>query len=61
MNLKDGFKVRIGNETVPVWYDKWIGNDLLCNLVPFVNIQNTNLQLKDIYDDGNWYFERLAT
>lgn len=43
------------------WYDKWLDDDLICNTVPFVDIQDTQLTVKDIYYDNAWHWEKLAT
>lgn len=59
--IKPSFKFRVGRGNVSIWYDKWLDQDLLCNLVPYVNIQDTRLHLKDIFSDGDWHFQRLAT
>lgn len=33
----------------------------LCNLVPYVNIQDTYLQVKDVFHDGFWHWEHITT
>lgn len=50
-SLKNGFQFRVGAGTLSIWYDKWGDNDPLCRLVLFVDIQDINLQLKDIFRD----------
>lgn len=58
--IKSG-KFRVGNGEVSVWYDKWLNDDYLCHLVPYVNIQGSHLQLKHIYSDSQWHWNRFAT
>jgi len=59
--LKFGFKTRIGRGEVSLWYDKWLADDYLCNLVPYVHISETNLRLREIYHHGRWNFSHLTT
>jgi len=59
--LKSGFKTRIGRGEVSLWYDKWLEDDYLCNIVPYVHISETNLRLRDIYHHGRWNFSHLTT
>jgi len=44
--LKSSFKTRIGRGEVSLWYEKWLKDDYLCNLVPYVHISETNLRLR---------------
>lgn len=59
--LRQGFALRMGNGSTSVWYSDWVGIGPLCQLVNFVNISDTNLQLKDLWDNGSWCLDRLAT
>ncbi|KAL5163176.1 hypothetical protein HKD37_07G020123 [Glycine soja] len=40
---KLGFQYRIGRGEISIWYNKWLTNDFSCHLVPYVNIEDTNL------------------
>jgi len=53
--LEDGFHFKIGNGTSSMWYEPWLLKDPLCHLVPFVQIQDIDLQIRDIItrDGGN--------
>lgn len=59
--LMYGFQLRVGRANISIWYDRWLPEDLLCNLVPYVAIHDTDLQLVDIYHNGSWDFSRLVT
>lgn len=60
--LKGGYRVRVGKGEVSLWYDLWLNNDYLCDLVPYVDIQDIHLQvIKDIHVNGVWYFDMLRT
>lgn len=59
--LKQGFITRIGRGDVSIWYDKWLDRGCIAELIPFVNIQDTQLKVKDIFYEGMWHFNTLAT
>lgn len=59
--LKPGFLLRAGNGDGSFWYEQWLEKGPICNLVPFVSIHDINLRLRDVYHDGEWHFERMAT
>ena len=46
--LKDGYKVRAGASEMSFWYDCWLSDGFLCEKVPYVNIQDTTLLIKDV-------------
>lgn len=58
--LWDGFSMRIGSSSCSFWYDPWMKFGPLCNMVTYVNIQDTDLLVKDINRDGIWNLECLA-
>lgn len=60
-HLHLGFQYRLGRGDISLWYDKWLTDDYLCHLVPFVNIQDTQLKAQNIFQDGIWHFEKLST
>lgn len=47
--LKGGFVWEIGSSESYLWYDPWLPIGKLCQQVPFVQIPNTLLLLKDIW------------
>lgn len=51
--LKGGFKIRIGKGEVSLWFDPWLREELICDLVPYVDIHDLNLSVKDIFIDGS--------
>ncbi|KAF1898310.1 hypothetical protein Lal_00033077 [Lupinus albus] len=59
--LKDGFNRQLGAGNWSLWYDNWSGFGKLCSYVDFVNISDTHLRVKDLWNDGNWDFSSLYT
>ncbi|GAU14292.1 hypothetical protein TSUD_308520 [Trifolium subterraneum] len=56
--LKDGFTLKIGNGNSNFWYDSWVFKEKLCSFVPFVAIQDTQLQpymVDDLPDVWTWH------
>ena len=43
-----GFAMSLGNGQISFWFDKWLLNGPLYNLVPFVHISDSDLQVWDI-------------
>lgn len=59
--LRTGYSMRIGSGDSSFWFDSWITLGPLCALVDFVDIQDTQLSVKDIRSSYSWDFNRLAT
>jgi len=59
--LRQGFQFCIGDGSSSFWYDNWTGLGALYHLVNFVNILDTQLQLKDVSFDGSWDWNKLMT
>lgn len=59
--LAMGFIYRVGRGNISLWYERWLHKGRLCDRVPFVDIQDTHLQIHDICKLGSWNFEQLAT
>lgn len=53
--MEDGLHFKIGNGATSMWYEPWLLKDPVCHLVPFVQIQDIDLQIRDIIitDGGN--------
>jgi hypothetical protein len=51
--------VKIGNGNSKFWYDLWALKEKLCSGVLFVAIQDTELRIKDVWQDGRWHLDRL--
>ena len=43
------------------WFRNWHPQGLLCHLVPYVHISDTQLKVRDVWRDGEWRLEVLAT
>ncbi|KAJ1376251.1 Ribonuclease H-like superfamily [Sesbania bispinosa] len=59
--LREGFSFQFRSGTTSVWYDDWSGLGKFCNLVPFVHIEDTNLLVRDLWQNGSWDLSILAT
>lgn len=46
---------------ISIGYDHWIDYGPICDLVPSVDIQDTQLLVKDIFFNGEWHWNLLAT
>jgi hypothetical protein len=51
--------VKIGNGNSKFWYDLWAVKEKLCSGVLFVAIQDTELRIKDVWQDRRWHLDRL--
>ncbi|KAJ1402672.1 Ribonuclease H-like superfamily [Sesbania bispinosa] len=60
-SLKTGFSLRLREGNTPIWYTDWTGCGNICDLVPFVNTQDTNKVVRDIIYDGRWNFQSIRT
>lgn len=49
----------IGHGDISFRYERWITDDYLCNLVPYVHISDTTLKVKGAIYDGQWIFQKL--
>ena len=59
--LKDSFRFRVGNGDLSFWYDKWLDVGRLCDKVVFVNIQDVDMKVSDVFYDRTWHLQKLAT
>ncbi|GAU24184.1 hypothetical protein TSUD_84190 [Trifolium subterraneum] len=59
--LKDGFQYRLGDGNSSFWYTNWSGIGNLVNQVPYVNIHDLQMRVRDVYIDGKWNFNLLYT
>jgi hypothetical protein len=50
--LQEGFSVKIGNGNSNLWFDSWVLKEKLGSAVPFVAIQDTDMRIKDVWQDG---------
>lgn len=57
---KEGFIIRIGKGKVSFWFDRWLWQAHLSDLVNYVNIQDSHLMVHYVFNDVNWNFSMLA-
>lgn len=59
--LGDGFIMRLLSGSTSFWYRDWTGLGALCNLVDYVHISDTQIILKQVWDNGNRALHRIVT
>jgi hypothetical protein len=59
--LRDEFTHKIGDGSSKFWYDPWVFKDKLSSLIPFVDIHDIALQIKEVWMHGKWNLEDLYT
>lgn len=59
--LHKGYQYRISNGYSLFWYAPWTPFGPLCDTIFFVNLHDTNLQIKDVYFQNQWHWELLWT
>ncbi|KAJ1397247.1 putative ribonuclease H protein, partial [Sesbania bispinosa] len=47
--------------TFPSWGTDWTGLGKFCHKIPYVHISETNLHVKDLWNNGGWALSSLAT
>ncbi|KAJ1405328.1 Reverse transcriptase zinc-binding domain [Sesbania bispinosa] len=51
--LHSGIRLQLGNGDVQFWYDPWINNEPLCRFVPFVDVHDITMRVRDVWIDGS--------
>ena len=51
----------VGYDNLSFWYDRWTLKAPFCEQVPFVNIQDIQMRVHDVYIEGRQDFNHLAT
>ncbi|KAH1154561.1 hypothetical protein GYH30_050009 [Glycine max] len=59
--LQLGFRFWVGNGALSLWFDCFYSQGPFCKLVDFVNISDTRVETKDIYNNGSWNWNLLTT
>ncbi|MCI29947.1 RNA-directed DNA polymerase (Reverse transcriptase) [Trifolium medium] len=59
--LKDGYSWRAGSGSSSFWYTPWTTLGRLGSLVPFVDIHDLQLSVKDVLSTGNPHTQSLYT
>lgn len=59
--LKGGYEFRIGAGNISFWFDHWTDIGPLHNLLPYIDIHDLDLKLKDVYDGNEWKLDNLYT
>lgn len=59
--IKDGFSFKIGKGNTSFWFTPWLTKHPLHELVPFVDIHGVELQIRDVWENGNWQTQVFYT
>ena len=60
-NFVAGYSFCVGSRGSSIWNIDWTQLGPLYQLVPFVNISDSVMCLKDVWNDGRWNLQGLAT
>nr|KYP56389.1 Putative ribonuclease H protein At1g65750 family [Cajanus cajan] len=58
-SLQLGFQLQLGNGHSSLWFTNWFYGTYLAPSVPFVHLQDINIRVCDVWDDGHWALEKL--
>jgi hypothetical protein len=59
--LQDGYVFRLGNDNTSFWYSSWTTLGTFASLIPWVDIHDISLCIRDVITNGNWNFNPLHT
>ena len=59
--LRDGFIFRLGKGNVFLWLDQWLEDGRLGSMVDIINVMDRDIVVKNIWCNGMWNFDYLAT
>ena len=57
--LKDGFRLSKGNSSF--WFSNWTQTRPLCNQLQFVHISDSELCVRDVWQNDHWNWNMLAS
>lgn len=58
--LWDGYNMRIGNGLFSFWYTPWKNLGPLCMHVPYVDIQDSAMRIRDVFINHKWHLQNLV-
>lgn len=59
-SLREGFGMRLNWGDSSLWHTDWLGTGPICNLLNFVHISDTQIRLRDVWEDGVWRLDKLV-
>src|ERR1044072_8595275 len=59
--LREGFSFKLGNGETSLWRGDWSGSGSIAPTIPFVDIHDVDIVLKDIISNGAWSVQQLYT
>ncbi|KAJ1401405.1 ribonuclease H [Sesbania bispinosa] len=60
-DLLNGFGLQLGDGEASFWYDPWLSSEPLCANVPFVDVHDLRLRVRDVWHDESWHLADLWT
>jgi hypothetical protein len=61
LHLHSSFFYKLGKGTVFLWHDQWLEHGSAGSLIDFVNVIDSDLQVKDLWLNGAWDFCGIVT
>lgn len=58
--LQDGVIFRVGRGDLSIWYNKWDQDEYVVGFVNYINIQDVNMTLRDIFRNVIWHWNEVA-
>lgn len=59
--LKEGFKFRVGNGTSSFWFTPWSSLGPLSSQVSFIDLQDIDLKIQDVFQHNECHLENMVT
>ncbi|KAJ1430119.1 Ribonuclease H domain [Sesbania bispinosa] len=59
--LCSGFRFKVGRGDANFWYSNWLGTGPISFVVPYVDIHDAEVSIKDLRQNGVWQLDRLWT
>ncbi|KAJ1428203.1 Ribonuclease H-like superfamily [Sesbania bispinosa] len=59
--LKNGYSMEFNSGATSVWYKDWTSLGCLCHQVPYVHISDTNMMVRDLWQNGAWDLSSTLT
>ena len=59
--LRVSYQLELCNGNTSLWYDNWLRDGPVCDKVLSMHIFDVGKQVKDLWVNGQWYFDSIAT
>jgi hypothetical protein len=58
--LREGFIYKLGGGDISFWFEHWLEEGNLSNIVEHMNVLDADYKVKDLWTNGAWDFSKLA-